>query len=393
MSRLLGDNGMRGKVGAELLGNQTIGRSIHIGDEIDHVGFYTDLFGLKPVFLEQLSSLLRNSLRNLLGGCHQVVHIGIVASTIPVCKVREQTGQRKTMRVLAPAKVNLFLRIIGHRSDGYHLLDSLMAPVSLYDEIEIIAERTAGTKPHIRVRCNDPTIPTDQSNLAYRAAVLLCQEAGIGAHIIMTLHKNIPAGAGLGGGSSDAAAVLKALNQAFSLGLNTAHLCRLAAQLGADIPFFIPCQIARVGGIGEVLTLLPPLPQRWLVIVVPGFPISTPWAYQRFDALLPDLPEPKPHAIDRIPPLDTQQWPSATLFVNDLEQAVLPEYPLIADRKKQLTTLGAEVALMSGSGSAVFGIFKTQEAATHATAALAGSENVFVVTLLEDASTPVTVDL
>ena len=297
------------------------------------------------------------------------------------------------MRVLAPAKVNLFLRIIGQRPDGYHLLDSLMAPVSLYDELEITAERTVGTEPHIRVRCNNPIIPTDQSNLAYRAAALLCQEAGIGAHITITLHKNIPAGAGLGGGSSDAAAVLKMLNQAFSLGLNTDHLCRLAAQLGADIPFFVPCQMARVGGIGEVLTPLPPLPQRWLVVVVPGFPVSTPWAYQRFDALQPDLPESQPHAIDRTPPLDTQQWPSAALFVNDLERAVLPEYPLIADRKKQLSALGAEVALMSGSGSAVFGIFKTQEAATHAAAALAGSENVFVVTLLEDASTPVTVDL
>lgn len=297
------------------------------------------------------------------------------------------------MRVLAPAKVNLFLRIIGQRPDGYHLLDSLMAPVSLYDELEITAERMVGTEPHIRVRCNDPIIPTDQSNLAYRAAALLCQEAGIGAHITITLHKNIPAGAGLGGGSSDAAAVLKALNQAFSLGLNTDHLCRLATQLGADIPFFVPCQMARVGGIGEVLTPLPPLPQRWLVVVVPGFPVATPWAYQRFDALQPDLPESQPHTIDRTLPLDTQQWPNAAFFINDLERAVLPEYPLIADRKKQLSALGAEVALMSGSGSAVFGIFKTQEAATHAAAALAGSENVFVVTLLEDASTPVTVDL
>ncbi len=293
------------------------------------------------------------------------------------------------MRVLAPAKVNLFLRIIGQRPDGYHLLDSLMAPVSLYDEIEITAERTVGTEPHIRVRCNDPIIPTDQANLAYRAAALLCQEAGIGAHIAITLHKNIPAGAGLGGGSSDAAAVLKALNQAFSLGLNTDHLCRLAAQLGADVPFFVPCQMTRVGGIGEILTPLPALPQRWLVIVIPGFPVSTPWAYQRFDTLQPDLLQ----VINQTPPLDPKQWPDTALFVNDLERAVLPEYPLIADRKKQLSALGAEVALMSGSGSAVFGIFTTQEAATHAAAALAGSENVFVVTLLEDASAQVTVDL
>ena len=296
------------------------------------------------------------------------------------------------MRVLAPAKVNLCLRILGQRPDGYHLLDSLMAPVSLYDEIEMAAERTGGTKLRIRVRCLDPTIPTDHSNLAYRAAALLCQEAGVGADITLTLHKNIPAGAGLGGGSSDAAAVLKALNQAFALGLKTDHLCRLAAQLGADVPFFVPCQMARVGGIGEVLTPLPPPPQRWLVIVVPGFPVSTPWAYQRFDALQPDVPEPKPHAIDRPPLLDTSQWPDTALFVNDLERAVLPEYPLIADRKKQLSALGAEGALMSGSGSAVFGIFTTQEAARHAAAALAGAENVFVVTLLKEAPAQGTVD-
>ena len=294
------------------------------------------------------------------------------------------------MRVLAPAKVNLFLRIIGQRPDGYHLLDSLMAPVSLYDEIEIATDRTVDAEPHICVQCTDPTIPTDRSNLAYRAAALLCQEAGIGAHITITLHKNIPAGAGLGGGSSNAAAVLKALNQAFSLGLNTDHLCRLAAQLGADVPFFVPCQLARVGGIGETLTPLPALPQRWLVIVAPTFPVSTPWAYQCFDALQPDLP--KPQAIDRTPPFDPQQWPDAALFVNDLEQAVLPEYPLIADRKKQLAALGAEVALMSGSGSAVFGIFTTQEVATHAAAALAGPENVFVVTLLEQDAAQLTVD-
>ncbi len=257
-----------------------------------------------------------------------------------------------------------------------------MAPVSLYDEIEITAERTGGTGRNICVRCNDATIPTDQSNLAYRAAALLCQEAGVGAHIAMTLHKNIPAGAGLGGGSSDAAAVLKALNQVLSLGLPPDHLCRLAARLGADVPFFVPCQLARVGGIGEILTPLPALPPRWLVIVVPGFSVSTPWAYQRFDALQPAVPKSKPQVINQTPPLGTGHWPDTACFGNDLEQAVLPAYPLIADRKKQLSSLGAEVALMSGSGSAVFGLFPTQEAATHAAAALAGPEDIFVVTLL-----------
>ena len=290
------------------------------------------------------------------------------------------------MHILAPAKVNLFLRIVGQRPDGYHFLDSLMAPVSLYDEIEMTAERREETRPNISLRCDDPAIPADQSNLAYRAAALLCQEAGVGADIDIRLHKNIPSGAGLGGGSSDAAAVLKGLNQLLSLGFSTDHLCSLATRLGADVPFFVPCQLARVGGIGEVLTLLQPLPQRWLVIVVPAFSVSTPWAYQRFDELQPTNP-----GLDResrAPELEPHQWPDTVLFVNDLERAVLPEYPLLRERKEQLLALGAEVALMSGSGCSVFAVFANQKTAAQAVGGMKASagetEDVFIVTIVEE---------
>ena len=286
------------------------------------------------------------------------------------------------MRIFAPAKVNLFLRIVGQRSDGYHLLDSLMAPVNLYDAIEIQAERREQNKLRITLTCDKLDLPTDQSNLAYRAALLICRETETTATITIDLQKNIPAGAGLGGGSSDAAAVLKALNCLLSLGLNVSQLCQLAAQIGADVPFFIPCRLARVRGIGEILTPLPPLPRHWLVIVVPPFTVSTPWAYRRFDELSPDV---TCSPADSTLQITAQQWPDIGVFVNDLEQAVLPEHPLIAQSKSRLLELGAEMALMSGSGSAVFGVFTEQLQAQQAAATFTDSEQAFVVTVVEQA--------
>ena len=273
--------------------------------------------------------------------------------------------------VLTPAKVNLYLRIVGRRADGYHLLDSLMVPVNLYDELTIAA---SSSQPEIVVTCDDPTIPGDATNLAYKAAALLCRETGIQAKISIALRKFIPAGAGLGGGSSDAAAVLKGLNLLLSLRLAEDQLCALAARLGADVPFFIPCRPAKVTGIGEILAAVPPLPSRWLVIVVPPFGVSTPWAYRRFD----ELP------LAGMPPVDVSrqwlvnQW-AVELLINDLEQAVLPEYPQIGRIKAHLLRLGAEGALMSGSGSAVFGVFQSLTGAEQSATALAGQGKTFVV--------------
>ncbi|HEV8717586.1 MAG TPA: 4-(cytidine 5'-diphospho)-2-C-methyl-D-erythritol kinase [Candidatus Binatia bacterium] len=274
------------------------------------------------------------------------------------------------MRVLAPAKVNLYLRITGRRSDGYHLLDSLMVPVSLFDEITIEA---TGGQTHIAVTCDDAMIPSDETNLAYRAAALLCRETGTQARTSIELHKYIPAGAGLGGGSSDAAAVLKGLNTLLSLELSEDRLCTLGARLGADVPFFIPCRPARVEGIGEILTAAPPLPSRWLVIVVPPFGVSTPWAYRRFDELPPS---------ETPPTYVANQWPSPESLVNDLERAVIPEYPQISSIKDSLLRLGAEGALMSGSGSAVFGVFQNRVAAEQAMAALTEKGKTFLVEFL-----------
>lgn len=283
------------------------------------------------------------------------------------------------MRLLAPAKINVYLRIVGQRPDGYHLLDSLMVPVSLYDEISLavapIAPDDQSAIARIVVTCNPPTVPEDETNLAYKAAALLCQEAGVQARITMHLQKRIPVGAGLGGGSSDAAAVLKGLNTLLALGFTDTQLGTLAARLGADVPFFIPCCPAQVQGIGEVLTPVPALPARWLVLVVPPFGVSTPWAYQRFDALL----EPDNAVASVAPSWAAGHWPGPGCWMNDLEQAVIPAYPQIGAIKQRLLHLGAEGALMSGSGSAVFGVFATLTAAQQAKEALAHAGTTFVV--------------
>ncbi|NOT54404.1 MAG: 4-(cytidine 5'-diphospho)-2-C-methyl-D-erythritol kinase [Deltaproteobacteria bacterium] len=287
------------------------------------------------------------------------------------------------MRVLAPAKVNLHLRITGCRADGYHLLDSVMVPVSLCDELEITMENLAerAREPRIRVTCDDPALPTDDTNLAYKAAALFCQEAGVEAEISIALRKRIPFGAGLGGGSSDAAAVLKSLNQMFGQRFSEQQLCALAVRLGADVPFFIPCQPARVEGIGEILTPVPPLPARWLVIVVPPFGVSTPWAYRRFD----ELP-----ASTEVVSADLQQllhghWPPLSCLINDLERAVVPTHPTIQAIKERLVQAGADGALMSGSGSSVFGIFSREEQAAQAVSTLREHGSIFLVNLLAEA--------
>lgn len=280
----------------------------------------------------------------------------------------------RVFQTSAPAKINVYLRITGRREDGYHLLDSLMIPISLSDDITVQIE---DGPPSISLTCDDPTLPADDTNLAYRAAALLSREARIVSPIKITLHKRIPAGAGLGGGSSDAAAVLKSMNTLLTLGLSEKQLCQYGVQLGADVPFFIGCRPARVEGIGEILTPVPPLPHRWIVLVAPPLGVSTPWAYRRFDELQPGA-----QSTTFLFNTNTSEWPTPAQLVNDLEQAVLPAYPSITKIKSTLMALGAEGTLMSGSGSSVFGLFREQTTATAATTALQPQGRVFLTTPL-----------
>lgn len=251
-----------------------------------------------------------------------------------------------------------------------------MIPISLSDELHIEIDKKERSQrreaPQFTLTCNESTIPNDETNLVHRAAALLLKESGRQETVSIYLRKNIPAGAGLGGGSSDAAATLKGLNTLLELGLSEERLRQLGARLGADVPFFIPCRPAHVEGIGEILTIIPPLPHRWLVLVVPPFSVSTPWAYRQFDKLTP-VEAPPPQASFAL-----GQWPLSDRLINDLERAVLPDYPQIATIKSALHGLGAEGALMSGSGSSVFGIFSDRSQAETAAATLMQNGRTFL---------------
>ena len=261
------------------------------------------------------------------------------------------------MKIRAPAKINLFLRVVGRRKDGYHLLDTILVPISLYDEIEIRklkGDRRRGrpSAPSITATCDGQRIPAGRKNIAFRAADLIMKAADINQRVSLHIQKNIPVGAGLGGGSSDAAAVLLALSRLFRLGYSLRKLEKMALLLGADVPFFIRGRPARARGIGERLTPLPKFRRFWLVILYPGFPVSTAWVYRK---LPPKLTK---HKVNTsiIRSLRSFAETRETL-VNDLETVTIGKYPRIGSLKGRLLREGASASLMSGSGSSVFGIF------------------------------------
>jgi len=262
------------------------------------------------------------------------------------------------MGIRAPAKVNLSLRVVGKRRDGYHLIDTIMVPVDLYDEIEIARARP-GAK--ISITCDDPKIPAGEKNLAYKAAALLLGKDAAKTPVAIHIKKRIPAGAGLGGGSSDAAAVLVGLNRLLRLKRNRRQLLRLAAKIGADVPFFIIRRPARARGIGERLKPLKSPGRLWLIIAYPGFPVSTAWAYRSLSFKLTK------NIVKTS--LNRHVWPlrgSTFELVNDLEKPVFRRYPKVARLKRKLAEAGAAGTLMSGSGSSVFGIFSSGDKARRA---------------------------
>jgi 4-diphosphocytidyl-2-C-methyl-D-erythritol kinase len=262
------------------------------------------------------------------------------------------------MRIRAPAKVNLSLRVVGKRRDGYHLIDTIMVPVSLYDEIEI---KRAKRGAKLTVTCDDPSIPSGKDNLAYKAAVLLLGKDAARRPVSIHIKKRIPAGAGLGGGSSDAAAVLIGVNRLLKLGKSRRELMKIALKIGADVPFFILGRPARAQGIGERLTPIKRGRRLDLVIVYPDFPISTAWAYHRLAFKLTKN-------IGKTS-LNRHVWPlrgRALELVNDLEKPVLRRYPKVARLKQRLAEAGAVGTLMSGSGSSVFGLFSSGDKAKKA---------------------------
>ncbi|HEY6097605.1 MAG TPA: 4-(cytidine 5'-diphospho)-2-C-methyl-D-erythritol kinase, partial [Candidatus Deferrimicrobium sp.] len=256
---------------------------------------------------------------------------------------------------LAPAKLNLSLQVFGKRPDGYHHIRSVMVPVSLYDEVTV-EEAPAG----IHVECDAPGVPTDAANSCHKAAALFLAWAGTPAGVRIRIRKAIPAESGLGGGSSDAAAALKGL-----IALSGKHpppeaLLAMAVRVGADVPFFLPGGAALVEGFGERLTPLPWNVPFHAVIVRPAFGLSTREGYARLGR---EPGAPPPHGP--VPSFRTFSEVAAVVR-NDFEAAWGPSHPEIAAIKRELAAAGSAAAGLSGSGSALFGLFTSEGEAREA---------------------------
>jgi 4-diphosphocytidyl-2-C-methyl-D-erythritol kinase len=289
------------------------------------------------------------------------------------------------VKIRAPAKVNLRLRVVGKRQDGYHLLDTIMVPVSLFDEIEIIKitrgrnNAAAGEDPE--VTCDHPLVPAGEKNLAYRAARLLLKEKNIRERVRIHIAKRIPVGAGLGGGSSDAAAVLLGLNRLLRFNYSLQELEKISLSLGADVPFFIKAAPARARGIGERLSAIKHFPRLSMVILYPGFPVSAAWVYRN---LRLKLTKQRLNNSINFSHLSGSPEEIRRLLVNDLETVTVRRYPKIGLLKENLTRAGAVGSLMSGSGSSVFGVFDSRQRAKQALCRLREEEGTqaFLVQVL-----------
>ncbi len=268
-------------------------------------------------------------------------------------------------RALAPAKVNLFLKVVGQRADGYHLLQTLMCPVNWYDEL-VFEFSGSG----IQVQCDHPQVPPGKANLVWKAADLFARNLSkftdqrLGA-VSIRLDKKIPVGAGLGGGSSDAAAVLRALNQAFGFPFKKDKLQAMALELGADVPFFIEDAPCFATGIGEYLTPVVGLKPQSLLILYPQVMVSTAEVFKNLNLGLTKIPERlKYHHFDGFEIRDFCR------LGNDLEEVTLVRYPAVAEAMEALINQGAGNVRMSGSGSAVFGLFAVEQEARKVAGAL-----------------------
>lgn len=261
----------------------------------------------------------------------------------------------------AYAKVNLTLAVGEKRPDGYHEVVSVMQRVSLHDTLT--AEQT---REGITLTCSDPALPSGEENLAHRAASLFFRETGIAGGAALTLEKRIPSQAGLGGGSSDAASVLLALRKLYAPALSDTELETMAAALGSDVPFFIHGGTQLATGRGEVLSPLPPLTEGWFVIVKPAESFSTPAMYRRLD----ELPPQSPQSDGMTAALGAGELRAvAAALCNSFERVVPPDSAVWVIREA-LRAQGALAAMLSGSGSAVFGLFDTETAARAAVEAL-----------------------
>lgn len=264
------------------------------------------------------------------------------------------------MRLQAFAKINLGLDVLGKREDGYHEVRMIMQTIRMYDQLDM----RKSVEPGIHLTTNKKYIPVDENNLVWRAAKLMMDTCGIMEGVSIHLHKVIPVAAGMAGGSSDAAATLVCMNRLFHCGLSKEKLMELGVQIGADVPYCVLRGTALAEGIGEKLTVLPPMPDCWILIGKPGISVSTKYVYTTLDlntdTVHPDIDGMK-KALE-----DGNLYGITERMGNVLQDVTIPAYPEVERIKEQMKALGAVNAMMSGSGPTVFGIFDNEEKAQEA---------------------------
>ena len=258
------------------------------------------------------------------------------------------------------AKINLGLDVVKKRPDGYHEVRMIMQTIRMYDQIDLEISK----EPGIHVQTNLPFLPCDESNLTYKAAKLLMDEFEIEEGVKISLNKHIPVAAGLAGGSSNAAAVLFGINRIFRLGLSQKELMERGVSLGADVPYCIMRGTVLAEGIGEELSVLPPMPKCTVLIAKPPVSVSTKVVYEALDAkeiaVHPDIDG----IIDGLKKKSLKDV--AACMGNVLEDVTIPMHPVIEDIKNEMKASGALNAMMSGSGPTVFGLFESRAAAREA---------------------------
>ncbi len=265
-----------------------------------------------------------------------------------------------TVTLKALAKINLGLDVLRRRENGYHDVRMVMQTIYLYDNVTLRKTKESG----IRLKTNLFYLPTDENNLAYKAAKMLIDEFQIPEGVDITLEKHIPVAAGMAGGSSNAAAVLVGMNRLFSLGLSEEELMKRGVSLGADVPYCVMRGTVLAEGIGEVLTPLCPLPKCYILVAKPAISVSTKEVYEKLDAQVIEKHPDINGILEGLKEQDIQKV--AASMGNVLEGVTVEQYPVIDQIKCAMQEAGALNAMMSGSGPTVFGIFTDRNTAREA---------------------------
>jgi 4-diphosphocytidyl-2-C-methyl-D-erythritol kinase len=271
-----------------------------------------------------------------------------------ITKVKSLNLLMNSITLLSPAKINLTLDVLGKRPDGYHEVRSIMQPINLFDEVKVeIAEEGNG----VEIESTGLKIPRGKENLAWKAARIFLEETGLNLKVRIFIKKRIPLSAGLGGGSSNAAAVLVGINK-LTKKLREDELIRLSPKIGADVAFFIHCRSAIAQGIGEKITLIRDFPLFYYVILNPGFEVSTKKIYEKWDEI-----EKEGSRQDKIENMVSLFRKGQFPLSNSLEKAAIALYPGIKTLKERLISMGVSAVSMTGSGPTVFGIFRDEKEA------------------------------